>query len=188
MQTVMCADYHSTTLIGIDPGLSGAVAILSPAGTLEGLHDVPVLSLKVQRGTKQVYDVPGMVKLLRPYANRQVHVLIEESQPMPEQGTRSMFTVGLGYGLWIAILATLELSYTNVRPALWKRSLGLSKDKEQSRLRAMQLYPAADLRRKRDHGRAEALLLAHYGMRYDTPPSRAQESFLWHAQAVEKPS
>ena len=47
--------------------------------------------------------------------------------------------------------------------AIWKRALGLGKDKEQARLRAMQLFAGADLRRKKDHGRAEALLLAWYG-------------------------
>ena len=151
--------------IGIDPGLTGAVAVLSAEGSLEALADIPVLTLKVQRGTKQVYDVPGMVALLEPYRGLQVHVSIEESQAMPGQGTRSMLTIGFGYGLWIGILASLELPYTPVRPAIWKRSMGLGKDKEASRLRAQQLYPGADLRLKKHHGRAEALLLASYGLR-----------------------
>jgi hypothetical protein len=77
--------------VGIDPGLAGAVAVLTSEGTLEALDDTPTLSLKVQRGHKQVYDVPGMTALLRPYAGQQCHVFIEESQPMPGQGTRSMF-------------------------------------------------------------------------------------------------
>lgn len=159
--------------IGIDPGLSGAVAVLSPTGALEGLHDTPVLTLKVQRGSKQVYDVPGMVNILRPYAGLHVHVVLEESQPMPGQGTRSMFTIGLGYGLWLGILAALRIAYTPVRPAIWKRSMALGKDKEASRLRAMQLYPGAELRLKKHHGRAEALLLAHYGLRFQQRPVTA---------------
>ena len=150
---------------GIDPGLTGAVAILDAHGTLEALADTPTLSLKVQRGSKQVYDVPGMAELLQPYTGQQCHVIIEESQPMPGQGTRSMFTTGYGYGLWLGLLASFALPYTSVRPGVWKRMLALGKDKEASRLRAMQLYPGADLRRKRDHGRAESLLLAHYGRR-----------------------
>ena len=150
--------------IGIDPGLAGAVAVLTPEGTLEALADTPTLTLKVQRGSKQVYDVPGMAELLRPYAGHQCQVYIEESQPMPGQGTRSMFTIGFGYGLWIGLLTTLALSYTPIRPGIWKRALALGKDKEASRLRAMQLYPGADLRLKKHHGRAEALLLASYGL------------------------
>jgi len=127
------------------------------------LPDTPVLTLKVARGMKQGYDIPGMVALLQPYGGPGVHVVIEEGQAMPGQGVRSMFTCGFGYGVWIGVLVTLRLSYTPVRPALWKKAFSLGKDKEASRLRAMQLFPSADLRRKRDHGRAEALLLAWYG-------------------------
>jgi len=150
--------------IGVDPGLTGAIAVLGAHGTLEALADTPTLVLKVQRGTRQVYDVPGMAALLRPYAGHQCQVYIEEAQAMPGQGSRSMYTVGLGYGLWLGILASLVLPYTSVRPSVWKRSLALGKDKEASRLRAMQLYPGADLRLKKHHGRAEALLLASYGL------------------------
>ena len=149
--------------LGIDPGLTGALAALHADGRLLALHDVPTLTLHTSRGTKQGYDVPGMCALLRPYAATQAHVLIEESQAMPGQGVRSMWTIGYGYGLWLGVLTALALPYTRVRPGVWKRALALSKDKEASRLRAQQLFPTADLRRKKDHGRAEALLLAHWG-------------------------
>ena len=149
--------------IGIDPGLTGGVAVLDADRILQGLADTPTLTVKVQRGTRQVYDAPGLVELLRPYAGLHSHVTIEEAQPMPGQGTWSTFITGYGMGIWVGILATLELPYTCVRPSVWKRSLALGKDKEASRLRAMQLFPDADLRRKKDHGRAEALLLAYYG-------------------------
>jgi len=58
------------------------------------------------------------------------------------------------------MLSTLGLAHTRIRPGVWKRRLGLSSDKEQACLRTMQLYPAADLRRKKDHGSVEALLWA----------------------------
>ena len=151
--------------VGVDPGLAGAIAVLDAHGTLAALADTPTLTLQVQRGMRQVYDVPGMAALLRPYAGHQCQVGIEESQPMPGQGTRSMFTTGYGYGLWLGILASLALPYTSVRPGVWKRALALGKDKEASRLRAMQLSPGAELRLKKHHGRAEALLLAAYGLR-----------------------
>ena len=155
--------------IGIDPGLSGAVAILATDGALVALHDMPTLTISTSRGTRQEYDVPGLVTLLAPYAGSQTHVVIEESQAMPGQGVRSMFTVGVGFGLWLGVLAALQLPYTRVRPSIWKRAHGLSKDKEQARLRAMQLFPTADLRRKKDHGRAEALLLAWWGQQRRGP-------------------
>ena len=82
---------------------------------------------------------------------------------MPGQGVSSTWTTGYGFGVWLGVLAALALPHTRVRPAIWKRAMGLGKDKEQARLRAIQLFPSADLRRKKDHGRAEALLLAWYG-------------------------
>ena len=150
--------------IGIDPGLQGAVAVLAPDGTLQALHDTPTLKLLTRRGVRQEYDIPGLVGLLAPYRGSQGHVIIEEAQPMPGQGVRSMFTCGLGMGVWLGILAALALPHTRIRPQVWKKALGLSKDKEAARLRAQQLFPTADLRRKKDHGRAEALLLARYGL------------------------
>jgi crossover junction endodeoxyribonuclease RuvC len=152
-------------ICAIDPGLSGALAILDADGILVALHDTPTLTLKVARGTRHTYDVPGMCALLAPYAGAGLHVLVEESQPMPGQGTRSMFTCGYGYGLWLGILAALGLPYTPIRPAVWKKACGLGKDKETARLRAQQLFPAADLRLRKHHGRSEALLLAWYGQR-----------------------
>ena len=62
-------------IIGIDPGHAGAVAVLAPDGTLEALHDTPTLTLRTSRGTRQEYDVPGLVGLLAPYAGPQTHVL-----------------------------------------------------------------------------------------------------------------
>ena len=132
-------------------------------GTLEGLYDVPTLTLRTSRGIRQEYGVPGLAALLAPYAGPQSHVILEESQAMPGQGVRSMWTTGYGYGLWIGVLATLQMPYTPVRPVVWKKAFSLGKDKEAARLRAMQLFPTADLRRKKGHGRAEALLLSHYG-------------------------
>ena len=110
--------------------------------------------------------MPGLVEVLRPYAGSQAHVILEESQPMPGQGVRSMFTCGLGFGVWLGLLAAVQLPYTRVRPGVWKKALGLGPDKEPARLRAMQWFPSADLRRKKDHGRAEAILLAWYGWQH----------------------
>lgn len=48
---------------GVDPGLSGAVAMLDHAGALVALHDTPTLTLRVARGMRQEYDLPGLVAL-----------------------------------------------------------------------------------------------------------------------------
>jgi crossover junction endodeoxyribonuclease RuvC len=151
-------------MLGIDPGLAGAVAVVDPAGALVAVHDTPTLTLHVARGTRHDYDVPGMCALLAPYAGAGLHVVIEASQAMPGQGVRSTFSTGYGYGLWVGILAAMQVLYTPVRPAVWKQAFSLGKNKEQARLRAQQLFPDADLRLRKHHGRAEALLLAHWAL------------------------
>ena len=98
--------------IGIDCGLTGAVAVLATDGAMVALHDTPVLTLSTRRGTRQEYDMPGVVAVLAPYAGQQAHVMLEESQAMPGQGTRSMFTVGVGFGVWLGILGALGLAHT----------------------------------------------------------------------------
>ena len=150
-------------LVGIAPGLTGAVAVLALDGTLEALADTPTLMLKVQRGTRQAYDVPGMAALLRPYAG--LHAM---SHRRVATDARTGDPLDVHHWLRLRALARDADDVTapvySVRPGVWKRALALGKDKEASRLRAMQLYPGADLRRKKHHGRAEALLLASYGL------------------------
>jgi crossover junction endodeoxyribonuclease RuvC len=89
---------------------------------------------------------------------------IERVGAMPKQGVSSTFKFGKAYGIAIGVVAALKIPVHFVTPAAWKRHFNLSADKEASRARALQLWPArADLfARKRDHNRAEAALLARY--------------------------
>ena len=98
--------------IGIDPGLSGVVAVLAADGALLAVHDTPTLTLRVARGTRHDCDVPGMVALVAPYTGVGPHVIIEASQAMPGQGVRSMFSTGYGYGLLLTAASRLIESPT----------------------------------------------------------------------------
>ena len=91
-------------IVGIDPGLAGAVAVLDANGTLEALADTPTLVLKVQRGTRQVYDVPGMAALLRPYAGLAVPCVHRGIATDARTGYALDVHHGYGYGLWIGLL------------------------------------------------------------------------------------
>ena len=155
--------------IGIDPGLDGAVAAL-PVGVIRDTPTVVVAG----KGNKRTYLVPMMVQQLRALAyeandNGEVHVVLERIHAMPGQGVRSMFSMGHGLGLWEGILTALEIPFEFVTPQRWKKAMmdGTGKDKNASRVKAAQLFPdmAEHLTRKKDHGRADALLLAEYGRR-----------------------
>ena len=158
--------------IGIDPGLSGAIGIIDDDGSFVQVIDTPTALIRNGNHARREYAARDMVGalafhpgLLQSRARANVHVFLEEQHSMPGQGVRSMFTTGVGFGLWLGILAALALPYTRVRPSTWKKELGLSRDKEQSRLRAQQLFPGAQLNLKKHEGRAEALLLAWYGFK-----------------------
>lgn len=154
--------------IGIDPGLDGAVVVLGGQLDSIALLDTPTLTVKSAKGNRREYHLVKMAGFLRPYAATSV-AYIENVHAMPGQGVRSMFTMGLGVGAWMGILAALEIPVTRVSPQRWKGVMldGMGHDKDAGRLRAMQLRPAdaSWFERKKDDGRADAYLIAEYGRR-----------------------
>ena len=72
--------------------------------------------------------------------------------------------VDRGYGVWLGIVAALSVPVEFVTPQCWKKYYNLGPDKEASRAAALQLFPsqANELKLKKHHGRAEALLLAEF--------------------------
>jgi crossover junction endodeoxyribonuclease RuvC len=143
--------------VGIDPGLSGAIAVVYETDFAATVIDVPLAAGK--------YDFYKMYKFLGVVAEGyMVTLTLEQQQAMPKQGVSSTFKTGLGYGAWQALCAVVTPDFEIVSPRKWKKALGLTSDKEASRRLAIKLYPnlAHMLSRKKDHNRAEALLLAHY--------------------------
>ena len=156
-------------VIGIDPGLSGAVAAVD-SETLElyRVCDTPVLKV----GTGCEYHVSEMADLLRSIIlGSSARVVIERAQPMPGQGVTSTFSTGMGYGIWIGVVGALGIPYSSVRPCDWTRKLlkGVpGEGKARSILLASQIFPGIALtppgcRKPRD-GRADAACLAYYGV------------------------
>lgn len=148
-----------TVYMGCDPGVSGAIAILAPDGVT--FADMPILEIK----KKQTLDYAGLACILRPFARGGAFAAVELVGAMPGQGVSSMFKFGQVYGAALATLATLEIPYELVTPPVWKRAFRLvGCEKDESRAAALRLFPqcANDLKLKKHHGRADALLLAEY--------------------------
>jgi hypothetical protein len=106
-----------------------------------------------------------MHALIRQY--RPAIVFIERAQAMPEQGASSGFKFGRAARAIEAAVALAEIPLEIIEPATWKRSFKLrGKDKEAARQRARQLFPSGHVAfsRKCDHDRAEAALIALYGI------------------------
>jgi hypothetical protein len=103
-------------VVGIDPGLTGAVASLDAGGRLRHLHDTLAMAIRVGRQTLQDDDLQAMRRRPVPYAGASCHVCIEPQQAIPGQGVISLFKLGMGYGLWMALIATLQLLHTLFPP------------------------------------------------------------------------
>lgn len=162
--------------IGIDPGLSGAVAIINEEiiGNLTEVFDTPTMEVESSGKTKNKYDTAAMARLLKPYSfnsypDGKVLVVLESVHSMPKQGVASSFTFGEGLGMWKGIIAAFGLPLELPSPQRWKKEImaDQGKDKSASRYKAIQLFPqlASRLSRVKDDGRAEALLMAEYGRR-----------------------
>ena len=144
--------------IGIDPGATGAIAFLNPYdNALVKVFD---------------FDDPEALSHLQWVAETSpslVKAVIEKVNSMPGQGVSSTFKFGENFGRWQGRLEALMLPFDYVTPQKWKKvmfdSAAKSSDlKAMSVSRTLRIFPqmAGFLKRKKDHNRAEALLLAEY--------------------------
>ena len=156
-------------LIGIDPGLDGAIAILGASVNPAYVHDTPTMTVMTNTGKRRrVYDIPCLAGYLEEFRGvAGVRALIENVHAMPGQGVRSMFSMGFGLGLWEGLLGGLRIPFERVAPRRWKGAMldGQGKEKDASRFKAQALFPTVELHLKKHHGRADALLIAEFGRR-----------------------
>lgn len=141
-----------TLVLGIDPGLTGAIACIH-GETLLWVEDMPVIGKEIA------------IPLLHGIATSELEpeaVGIEFVHSMPKQGVASTFKFGKAYGIALGVFSA-HYRTIDVRPQEWKKTFHLSgKDKDAARLLAIKLWPAqAELfKRKKDGGRADAALIA----------------------------
>ena len=157
-------------VIGIDIGLTGAIGMLDWRGDAIKISDMPVM----QRQGKAAYvknqvNAAGLEELLRDwtstYDRNEIHVVIETPIAFPGQHVATTAAAFLTAGLVEGVVAARHYPHSLIAPKDWKKALGLSDSKEQARARAIRLFPrlADELKRVKDHNRAEALLIAKYG-------------------------
>ncbi len=144
--------------LGIDPGKTGAIAAIDGKGKLIDLADMPIAGSEI--------NVAGLVSLLSQWDEARM-ATVEKTQAMPAIPRSTAHSLGLSEGVAIGVIVGLYIPLRSVRPAIWKRAMNVSADKDEARSAALRLFPdgADSLARKKDHGRAEAMLLAEYGRR-----------------------
>lgn len=157
-------------IVGIDPGLDGAIASLNGT-TLIAVDDTPTFSAG---NAKRALDAHGMRELLKRHCGEayphEVLVAIESQTAMPKQGVASTFKTGRGFGLWEGLVIGLGMQLQLAIPKMWKAEILVgfnAKDKASSRIVCQNLFPdaATEIERVKDHGRAEAILIAEYARR-----------------------
>jgi crossover junction endodeoxyribonuclease RuvC len=154
------------TFIGVDPGLSGAVAFLEPDSYT--VVDIPTMA-KGSGTVKNEIDAQGLYKLLNRGVKHPPVAALERVNAMPGQGVASVFSLGDSFGACRSTLACASIPTTYVTPAEWKRHFKLTSNKEEARALAIKMFPNAELHLKKHIDRAEALLIAAYlRSKYDT--------------------
>ncbi|MCL4759849.1 MAG: hypothetical protein KJZ96_16050 [Rhodocyclaceae bacterium] len=150
--------------IGVDPGLSGALAVLDECGAL-----VRVISMPTAPHGKTRRVCGRSLRAALEEDGRPVALcMLEQVASRPGQGAPSVFTFGRAYGAVEGVLAALALPVDYVTPNVWKRAFGLTSDKGESIRKACDLIPAlACWPRKQGptHDQAEAVLIAEFGRR-----------------------
>ena len=151
-------------VIGIDPGISGAIAIFEH-GKLDCVVDMPTLKIASGKTMKSHISAVTLVEILKGwYPRNEAHVVIEKVGAMPGQGVTSMFNFGRSAGIIEGVVAAMHFPSTYVTPATWTKAVGRAAGKDASRMRAMELFPTrAELfKRAKDDGRADAALIAYW--------------------------
>ena len=151
-------------IIGIDPGLSGGIAVLDDLKIYD-IFDMPIMS--EGKKNKNQLNSAQLVNIINEHVlkNEDTFVIVEQVSAMPGQGVTSMFNFGQTFGAIKGICAALELPIFFVRPSKWKKHFELiNSSKDSSRTKAIEMYPSISSRltKKKDVNKADAILIARY--------------------------
>lgn len=137
--------------IGIDPGMSGAIAVIFPDG--------PVAVPFKDKTEDDIWDLIEQFSLMDS-KGRKPFAMIERVHSMPRQGVSSTFKFGMNFGMLRMALAGNKIPREFITPQTWQKHLKcLSKgDKNVTKAAAQRLFPTMKI----THAIADALLIAEY--------------------------
>lgn len=150
--------------LGIDVGMTGAIAIINDYLEVYLLEDCP----KGEVAMSELIKVTGFKKSL---GYRHTKIAIESAQSMPGNAARSMFKYGMNFGAWRMAFAMLELPVIPVSPQKWQNKMLVKTEgkdtKERSLVAARRLFPSQIKKlTSSKHGRSDALLIAYWLKEY----------------------
>jgi len=136
------------TILGIDPGMSGGLAVLYEDGELMAVTKMP----------DNEYEIQDFVD---EHCNLTTIAYLERVSAMPKQGVASTFKFGQSYGTLLGVIAANGLRRVLVTPTAWQTELKCRSkgDKNVTKNAARAIFPQV----KVTHAIADALLIAKYG-------------------------
>jgi crossover junction endodeoxyribonuclease RuvC len=160
-------------IVGIDPGVEGALALLTDSGEIIDIKDMPVVEVRVGRTTRHRIAASELARIMR--AMKCDHAVLEHVAGRPTDVPTYAGELCRAAGIVEGVIAALGIPWTSVQPTAWRKAMGVSlppgsstksERKEASRQRSMQLWPAhAELfKRKKDADRSEAALIGRWGV------------------------
>lgn len=164
-------------IIGIDPGLSGAVVLLND-GDVVKCWDMPTTAKLSGNGSQvNAYLLADVVREALDIGKVECCYIERVSagggatgEGKRAMGATSAFGFGRSVGVVEGVMAALGVRVVFVSPAAWKRSYNLiGKGKDASRTLALQMFPGMSgmLKRKKDNGRSDAMIIGHYGYQFE---------------------
>ena len=153
-------------IIGIDPGISGSICFFQD-GVIKDVIEMPTMTegkknKKQVNGSQIFNEINNKIKNID---KKNIKVVVEHVSAMPGQGVTSMFNFGQSFGIIKGICSAMQLPLYFVRPAKWKKYFNLiNSEKDASRTRAIEIFPyfSAQLSRKKDSNKADAILIASF--------------------------
>ena len=153
-------------IIAIDPGISGSLCFFKE-GKIIDIVEMPNMASgkknKRQVNGAQIYNEISL--RIKNFKQEDIKVVIEQVSAMPGQGVTSMFNFGQSFGVLKGICSAMQLPMYFVRPAKWKKYFNLiNTKKDASRTKAIEIFPyiSAQLSKKKDSNKADAILLASF--------------------------
>ncbi len=154
-------------ILGIDPGLSGAMTVLCPrTDSIILVCDMPTELSGV--GNRRQINVAALALKMDSFIDEVAFCVFEEVHSISGDGPVGAFAFGKSAGILIGMLGAHTIPIFFTPPQIWKPIFGLSKNKNESRALAIKKFPiSSDLfARTKDDGRAESALLAYFGKRF----------------------
>lgn len=177
-------------VIGIDPGLTGAIAFLNEDGGVISVDEMPTMPI-AEAGPKTTIktevDALALGRLVRSRVPRAAAVMafMEHTSSVGQVGQeQAKLSLAAGKATCMAVLRLMQIDVQRVTPVAWKRFYGIKEpmpdskgisQKKQALAIARGFYGIEYLRREKDHNRADALLIARWGLRKIVEPSMIPE-------------